>query len=336
MHLLGDGFSSIPKIGVKKPLPAFTKVGGSGQGASKGRVKEVEAMVRAMNNVKTALLLGGMMGLFLFVGSRFGQQGMIIALMVGGITNVIAWFYSDKIALASMGGEQVTAASGGAAAELVRMVDELRQRAGLPMPKVYVCPHAAPNAFATGRSPSHAAVAVTEGALKLLTLNELRGVMAHELAHIKNRDTLTSCIAATIAGVLAYVAQWGMFMGGNREGGNPLISIVTFIIAAVGAVVVKAAISRSREYVADADGARIAGSPDGLIAALQKLEVYSKEIPLDNPNPAQNNLFIIEPLTGGRSIMNLFASHPPTESRIVSLRKVGEDLRNTAVFPRPA
>ncbi len=294
-------------------------------------------MVRAMNNFKTALLMGSMMGLFLLVGSRFGQQGMIMALVVGGLMNVVMWFFSDKIALASMGGKQVTAASGGSAGELVRLVDELRQTAGLPMPKVYVCPHDAPNAFATGRSPKKAAVAVTEGALQLLTLDELRGVMAHELAHVKNRDTLTSCIAATISGVLAYVAQWGMFLGGgNREGGNPLVGIVTFMLAAVGAVVIKAAISRSREYVADADGARIAGGPDGLISALQKLEVYSKRIPLHNPNPAQNNMFIIEPLTGGRSIMNLFASHPPTENRIISLRKVGQDLRTKAVFPRPA
>lgn len=285
-------------------------------------------MHRAVNNFKTVLLLGGMMGLFLVVGSFYGRSGMTIALVLGGLANVIAWFFSDKIALASMGAKEVTLASGGAAAELVHIVDELRQKADLPMPRVYVCPHEAPNAFATGRSPSKAAVAVTEGALKLLNVEELRGVMAHELAHVKNRDTLTSCIAATIAGVLAYVAQWGMlFGGGNREGGNPLVAMFTFIIAAVGAAVIKAAISRSREFVADADGAKFAGNANGLISALQKLEVYSRRIPLHNPNPAQNNLFIVEPFTGGRSLMNLFASHPPTERRIISLRKVGEDLR---------
>ncbi len=285
-------------------------------------------MVRLVNNLKTALLLGGMMGLFLVVGSFYGQTGMIIALIFGGLMNVIAWFFSDKIALAAMNAQEVNASSGGAAAELYHLVDELRQNAGLPMPRVYICPQDSPNAFATGRSPSKAAVAVTQGALKLLNVQELRGVMAHELAHVKNRDTLTSCIAATIAGVLAYIAQWGMLLGGgNREGGNPLVAMVTFILAAVGAAVVKAAISRSREYVADADGARIAGSPDGLISALQKLEVYAQRIPLHTANPAQNSLFIVEPFSAGRSLINLFASHPPTENRIVSLRKVGEDLR---------
>jgi len=282
-------------------------------------------MGRMVNNVKTALLLGGLMGLFLAVGSLYGQQGMVIALAMGGIANVFAWFFSDKIALAAMQGKEVGPDAGGAAGELYHMVDELRQRAGLPMPKVYICPHEAPNAFATGRSPKKAAVAVTEGALRVLGIDELRGVMAHELAHVKNRDTLTSCIAATIAGVLAFIAQWGMLLGGgggNREGSNPLVAIVAFIVAAVGAAVIKSMISRSREYVADADGAAIAGSPHGLISALQKLDVYSQRIPLHNPNPAQNNLFIVEPLTGS-SIVNLFATHPPVEKRIIALRKLG-------------
>ncbi len=285
-------------------------------------------MVRFTNNIKTAVLLGGMMGLFLLVGSRYGQNGMILALVMGGAMNLVAWFFSDKIAIASMRGQEVTANTPGVGGGLYAMVDELRQNAGLPMPRVYICPHEAPNAFATGRSPRKAAVAVTEGALRLLSERELRGVVGHELAHVKNRDTLTSTIAATIAGVLAYLAQWGFMLGGgrDREGGHPIVSLIVVIVAALGAGLIKAMISRSREYVADADGAAIAGEAEGLIGALQKLEVYSQRIPLHNPNPAQNSMFIVEPLTGG-SLMNLFATHPPVELRLDSLRKVGEDLR---------
>ncbi|MBS0196650.1 MAG: zinc metalloprotease HtpX [Planctomycetes bacterium] len=291
-------------------------------------------MTRFFNNVKTALLMGGMMGLFLLVGSMYGQQGMTIALVMGGVMNLVAWFFSDKIALASMGAQEVGPDTPGVGGELYRMVDELRTRAGLPMPKVCICPHDAPNAFATGRSPSKAAVAVTEGAMRLLTLNELRGVIGHELAHVKNRDTLTSCIAATLAGVLAYLAQMSMWFGGggrDREGSNPLVALLTVIIAAVGAAVIKAMISRSREYVADHDGAMIAGSPDGLISALQKLEVVAGRVPLHNPNPAQNNMFIIEPLTGG-SLMNLFASHPPTEKRVMALSALRNEMQAAGRF----
>jgi heat shock protein HtpX len=273
-------------------------------------------MIKTINNLKTVALLGAMMGLFLAVGSLYGQQGIVIALVFGGMMNVGAWFFSDKIAIAAMQGREVTAENGG---DLYAMVDRLRQRANLPMPRVYICPHEAPNAFATGRSPRHAAVAFTQGALQLLDRRELEGVIAHELAHIKNRDTLISCVAATVAGVLAFVAQWGLLLGGRREGVNPLVMIVTVIIAALGAALIKSMISRSREYVADADGAAIAGSPDGLVNALRKLEAYSQRIPLVQPNPAQNNLFIVEPLAGGRSLVNLFATHPPTEARVRAL-----------------
>ena len=280
-------------------------------------------MTRAMNSFKTVLLLGGLMGLFLAVGSMYGQQGMIIALAMGGLTNVVAWFFSDKIALASMRAVEVGPQTGGPGAELYRLVDDLRQRAGLPMPRVYICPVEAPNAFATGRSPSKAAVAVTEGAMRVLTREELAGVMAHELAHVKNRDTLISCIAATVAGVLAFLAQWGFYLGGGRrEGANPLVMLVVMVVAMFGAMLIKAMISRSREYVADHDGAVIAGSPNGLISALQKLEAYSQRIPMANPNPAANNLFIVEPLTMGRSLVNLFATHPPMEKRIAALREM--------------
>jgi heat shock protein HtpX len=192
------------------------------------------------------------------------------------------------------------------------------------MPRVYLCPHDAPNAFATGRSPNNAAVAVTRGLAKMSTDAELEGVIAHELAHIRHRDTLISTIAATVAGVLAFAAQWFFFLGiGRREGGNPLVAIGVIILAAVGAAILKAMISRSREFAADAEGARIAGRTDGLASALQKLDAASRRVPLRQPNPAQNNLFIVEPLAGGgKSITNLFASHPPTEQRIAALRRL--------------
>ena len=288
-------------------------------------------MSRFANNVKTALLMGGLMGLFLAVGSLYGQQGMTFALIFGGIANVVAWFFSDKIAIWSMQGREVTPDEGGLPGELYRMVDELRQRANMPMPRVYICPHQAPNAFATGRSPSKGAVAVTAGAVEILSFDELRGVMAHELAHVKNRDTLTSAIAATIAGVLAYIAQWGMLFGGGRDREtNPFVMLITFIVAAVSAAIIKAMISRSREYIADHDGAQIAGSPRGLMSALMKLESYSQRIPLQSPNPAQNSMFIVEPLTGGSSILNLFASHPPTEKRVEALRRIESEMRGVA------
>ncbi len=271
-----------------------------------------------VNNMKTVLLMGALMGLFVAVGSMWGQQGMIMALALGGSMNIIAWFFSDKIAVAAMRGQEVTAQSDPA---LYGLVDELRQRANLPMPRVYICPHEAPNAFATGRSPRKAAVAVTRGLMRMTNHDELAGVIAHELAHIKNRDTLTSCIAATIAGVLAFLAQWGfLMMGGRREGQNPLVMIGVIILGAIGAALIKAMISRSREFVADADGARIAGNPRGLMSALQKLEVAAGRIPLEQPNPAMNNLFIVEPLAGGQTLLRLFASHPPTEKRVAALR----------------
>jgi heat shock protein HtpX len=238
--------------------------------------------------------------------------------------NFVAFWFSDTIAIKSMRGQEVTREQAG---WLYDMVAELAQRAELPMPRVYICPHAAPNAFATGRSPKKAAVAFTQGLLQSMTRDEIRGVAAHELAHIKNRDTLTSTIAATVSGVLAFLAQWGLLLGGGRrEGGNPLVMIGVVILAAVGAALIKAMISRSREFVADADGAAIAGSPEGLMSALAKLDSMSRRVPLNQPNPAMNNLFIIEPLAsnlgGGGTLISMFATHPPTEKRIASLRRL--------------
>lgn len=277
-------------------------------------------MTAFVNNIKTVVLLGVLTGLLVAVGGLLGKQFLLPFLAIGIVMNLVAWFFSDKIALATMRCTEV-----GPDHELYRLVDGLRQRAGLPMPRVYVSPHAAPNAFATGRSPGHAAVAVTEGALRVLDHDELSGVLGHELAHVKNRDTLTSTVAAIIAGVLAYIAQVSLWFGGprDRDGGNPLVALLTILFAAVGATLLKAAISRSREYVADHDGSRIAGSPRGLVSALQKLEAYSHRIPLEQPNPAMNNMFIIEPFGGaGSSVLNLFATHPPTEKRIAALMKM--------------
>lgn len=279
-------------------------------------------MTKAINNMKTVLLLGGMMGLFLAVGAMFGKSGLLIGLILGGVMNFVAFFFSDKIAVASMRGVEVGPQTPGVGGALFQLVDDLRQRADLPMPRVYICPVEAPNAFATGRSPKHAAVAVTQGALRLLNEQELRGVMAHELAHVKNRDTLTSCVAAMIAGVLSYFAQFGlMFGGGRREGGNPLLMLVALLLAPIAAALLKAMISRSREFVADHDGAKIAGTPEGLMSALQKLDSLSKRVPMPSHNPAMNNMFIVEPFIG-KSLLNMFASHPPMDDRIKALQQV--------------
>ncbi len=283
-------------------------------------------MNRFYNSLKTAVLLAMMFGLILLVGSFWGRGGLTVALFIGLIMNGIAWFFSDKIAVASMRGREVDATT---APDLYNTVDRLRQRAGLPMPRVYLCPHEAPNAFATGRSPSKAAVAVTDGLLRLLDQRELEGVIAHELAHIKNRDTLTSTIAATIAGALAYVSHmafwFGGFSGNNREGGNPLLGIVGIIIAPIAAAIIQSLISRTREYSADADGSIIAGSPVGLAGALHKLDFYARRIPLDQPNPAQNNLFIVEPFCGIETLTDMFATHPPVEKRIAALEKLRQE-----------
>lgn len=276
-------------------------------------------MTRFVNSVKSAALLGLMMGVFLLIGMNFGKGGLLIALILGGFMNFIAFFFSDKIALASMQGQEVDAQT---APDLVNMVERLARNANLPMPKVYICPQEAPNAFATGRSPSKAAVAVTRGALRLLSYDELEGVIGHELAHVKNRDTLTSTIAATIAGAITYLTHMLFFMGGNnREGVNPIVAIATIILAPIAAALIQMAISRSREYVADADGAAIAGSPQGLINALRKLDAAARGIPLENEMPAQNHMFIVQPLSG-EGLAGLFSTHPPTAERIRRLSEI--------------
>lgn len=274
-------------------------------------------MTRFVNNTKTAMLLGLMFGLILFAGHLFGgSQGLVIAFIFGGLGNIFAYFYSDKIVLTAMRGQQVDART---APDLIEMVSRLARNADLPMPKVYVCPQQAPNAFATGRNPRNAAVAVTQGALSLLTYDELEGVMAHELAHVKNRDTLTSTVAATIAGVIS-ASGIGYFLGGGRDS-NPLLVLLFMLLAPLAAGVIQLAISRSREYVADADGAEIAGTPHGLISALQKLEATAKRVPMHQEVSTQNHMFIVQPLSGpGRS--SLFSTHPSTADRVARLREL--------------
>lgn len=278
------------------------------------------------NWFKTTLLLGVMTALIVFIGGLFGgQQGMILAFVLAIGMNFFSYWFSDKIVLKMY---RATEVGPGEHPELYRMVSELADRAQLPMPKVYVIPKDSPNAFATGRNPEHAVVAVTEGLLRTMGRDEVKGVLAHELAHVKNRDILIGSIAATMAGaimILATMARWTAFLGGgdDEEGGafGAIGLIVMSILAPIAAMLIQMAISRSREYQADATGARFAGSPQGLAKALEKLGAYSRRIPMQ-ANPSTAHMFIVNPLSG-RSIMKFFSTHPPLEERIARLRDMG-------------
>ncbi len=277
------------------------------------------------NTFKTALLLGLLTGLFVLLGNYLGgRQGMMVALIFAGVMNFGSYWFSDRIVLALYRAREVQEAD---APELFRVVRGLAQRAGIPMPKVYIVPNETPNAFATGRSPQHAAVAVTEGILRILSSGELEGVLAHELSHIKHRDTLIATIAATMAGVivmLANMAKWTAIFGGfggrdeEDRGGGALGFIFMAILAPVAATLIQLAISRSREYLADEGSARITKSPGRLADALQKLELGAERIPMA-ANPATSHLFIVNPLRG-RSFLSLFSTHPPIEERVARLR----------------
>ncbi len=269
------------------------------------------------NTVKTALLLGAMSALLLFIGESLGgAQGLVIGFLFAVGTNFFSYWFSDKIVLSMYRAQQV-----GPESRLYQLVSRLAERAGLPMPKVYIIPDASPNAFATGRNPNHAAVAATEGILNILSDDELAGVIAHELAHVKHRDILTSSVAATLAAAIMMISRFAMFFGGSRsndrEGSNPIALIATIILAPIAAMLIQAAISRSREFDADAGGASIAGSPHGLVSALRKIESASKAIPMD-ANPATAHMFIIKPFSMG-GLGSLFSTHPPTEQRISAL-----------------
>ena len=268
------------------------------------------------NAVKTALLLGSLSGLLLFIGQALaGGSGLMTGFVIAVIMNFGSYWFSDKIVLAMYRARQVDANH-----RLARIVAELAARANLPMPKVYLIPDASPNAFATGRNPEHAAVAATEGILNILTDEELAGVIAHELAHVKHRDILISSIAATLAATIMMVSRMAMFFGGrrdDRDGANPIVMLATMILAPIAAMLIQAAISRSREFDADAGGASIAGRPDGLVSALRKIEAGAHAVPL-NANPATAHMFIIKPFSG-RGLVSLFSTHPPTEQRIAAL-----------------
>jgi len=280
-----------------------------------------------MNGLKTAALLGLMTALILGVGHYFGgQQGMVIAFVMAAILNLVSYWFSDKIVLAMYRAKPVDRNQ---APELYSILEELTSRANIPMPRLYIIPTESPNAFATGRNPQHAAVAVTEGILGLLTRDELKGVLAHELSHVTNRDILISSVAATLAGaimMLARIAQFGLFFGGyggrsdDRRGSNPIGLLLTLILAPIAAMLIQLAISRSREYAADESGARLVGHGAGLANALQKLQTVSKRMPLQ-ASPATAHLFIMKPFTG-QSLMELFSTHPPTEKRIERLKEL--------------
>jgi heat shock protein HtpX len=281
-----------------------------------------------MNSLKTTLLLGLLTGLLVMFGNMAGgHNGALIALVIAGGMNFISYWFSDKIVLAMYRAQPADEAT---APMLYRVVRRLADRANMPMPKVYVIPTESANAFATGRSPSHASVAATQGILRILGEDELEGVMAHELSHVQNRDTLTATIAATIAGAITWIAniiQWGAMFGGiggrssNDNRGGLIGSLAMAFIAPIAALLIQMAISRSREYAADESGARLCGKPMALASALQRLEMSTKIRPLQGGSPATASLFIVNPFRGG-GLVSLFSTHPPMEKRIAKLEEL--------------
>lgn len=280
-----------------------------------------------MNTIKTGLLLGALTGLLMLIGGYFGgQQGVVVAFVFAMVLNFGSYWFSDKLVLSMYHAQPVSESE---APELYATVKTLALKASLPMPRVYIIPGDTPNAFATGRNEHHAVVAVTEGLLRILTREELEGVISHELTHIKQRDILIGSIAATLAGaivMLANMAQWAaMFGGASRDddegGGGGIVGLIVMaILAPVAATIIQMAISRSREYLADAGGAKVSGKPYALAGALEKLSRAAQAIPLE-ANPSTAHMFIVNPLTG-RSLMNLFSTHPPVEERIARLRSM--------------
>jgi len=269
------------------------------------------------NTFKTALLLTGLTLLLMGLGRYFGgENGMLWSLIIAGVMNFVAYFFSDKIALATYRAQPVTREQ---LPRVYNVVERMTQRIGLPMPKIYVIPTDSPNAFATGRNPSHASVAVTQGILNLLNDEELEGVLAHELGHVNNRDILISSVAATIAGAVTYLSRFGFFFGGDREErrGGGLGALLMLILAPIAAMLIQLAVSRSREYQADATGAHFTGNPYALASALAKLDAYSRRVPM-MATPSTAHLFIIQPLLG-MNFGSLFSTHPPTAKRIERL-----------------
>jgi heat shock protein HtpX len=295
-----------------------------------------------MNYLRTAILLAGLTALFMGVGYLIGgQSGAVIAFVIAAAMNLISYWNADKLVLSMHGAHEVDETT---APELVALVRDLAQRASLPMPRVFIMDNPQPNAFATGRDPQHAAVAATTGLLEHMRREELAGVLAHELAHIRNRDTLIMTITATIAGAISMIAQFGMLFGGghrdnNNGGGLGVIGTLAMVILApIAAMLVQMAISRTREYAADDLGARIAGRPEWLASALRKLDAAAHAIPNEpaERNPATAHMFIVNPLTG-QGMDNLFSTHPATENRIAALQQLAQELgRGDFGAPRPA
>ncbi len=276
-----------------------------------------------VNTLKTTLLLGLLTGLFIAIGGLVGgRSGMLVAFVMALVMNFVSYWFSDKIVLAMYGARPIGEAE---APVVYRIVRNLATKARIPMPRLYLIPVATPNAFATGRSPHHAAVAVTEGIVRIMDEEELEGVLGHELSHVLNRDVLISTIAAPIAGaigMLAHMAQWSVWFGGGRDsedrGGNPIALLATIIFAPLAAMLIQMAVSRSREYEADASGARLTRRPRALASALATLQRANQALPMD-ANPATSHLFIVNPLSG-RSFATLFSTHPPIEERIARLQ----------------
>jgi heat shock protein HtpX len=280
------------------------------------------------NLVKTGVLLAALTVLLVLIGGALGgQQGMILAFVMAMVMNFGSYWFSDRIVLAMYRAQPVDEAQ---APGLYRIVRTLATRAGIPMPRIYILPDETPNAFATGRNPQHAAVAVTDGIMRIMSEEELEGVLAHELSHVQNRDTLIMAIAATLAGAITYVAhmaQWAMIFGGGRRdsdehesgGGGVLGGLLMIVVAPIAATLIQLAVSRSREYQADASGAQMAGQPWGLAKALEKLEMASKMAQMQDATPATAHLFIVNPLTGG-GWTTLFSTHPPIAERVARLR----------------
>ncbi|MDR1423639.1 MAG: zinc metalloprotease HtpX [Azoarcus sp.] len=274
------------------------------------------------NWLKTSILMAGIIALFGVVGGALGgQQGMLIALVFGGAANLWAYWFSDQAVLKMYNAQPVDKRN---APQLYNMVKDLAERAELPMPKVYIIDEAQPNAFATGRNPEHAAVCATTGIMRLLTERELRGVMGHELAHVKHRDILISTISASVAGAISVLAQFGMLFGGRHgegERAHPLAAMLMMFLAPLAAMLIQMAVSRTREFGADAGGAEFCGDPDALADALKKIDAYAKSIPFETAEEhlATAQMMIINPLLGG-GLRNLFSTHPPTGERIARLR----------------
>jgi heat shock protein HtpX len=290
-----------------------------------------------MNTMRTGLLMAALMGLFLAAGYLLGrEQGMLIAFVMAAGMNFFAYWNADKMVLRMHGAKQVDRQT---APEFYAMVEELSQRAGLPMPKVYIMDNPQPNAFATGRNPENAAVAATTGLLRLLDKDELAGVMAHELAHVKNRDTLVMTMTATIAGAISMLANFGMFFGGNRDRNSPFGAIgmiLMVILAPLAAMLVQMAISRTREYGADRGGAEISGQPMALASALAKISGAARRIenPTAEANPATAHMFIINPLSGQR-MDGLFSTHPDPRNRIEALKQFAQQMGNSHASTGP-